>query len=77
MEEKCKVSQFSHENTIMHMSIANKRLLIALVVVCATFIATIIIFVHGYTVREKNWLDTIATMNRTEVTDGVQQQQGP
>lgn len=72
---------FAHENTIMHMSIANKRLLIALVVVCATFIATIIIFVHGYTVREKNWLDTLNRLNppATEVAAdaGVQQQPDP
>lgn len=61
---------FAHENTVMHMAAANKRLLIALIVVCMTFIATIIIFVHGYTVREKNWLDTL---NRPEVADGVQQ----
>ena len=61
---------FGHENTVMHMAAANKRLLIALIVVCMTFIATIIIFVHGYTVREKNWLDTLS---RPEVADGVQQ----
>lgn len=61
---------FAHENTVMHMAAANKRLLIALIVVCMTFIATIIIFVHGYTVREKNWLDTLS---RPEVADGVQQ----
>ena len=61
---------FAHENTVMHMAAANKRLLIALIVVCMTFIVTIIIFVHGYTVREKNWLDTL---NRPEVADGVQQ----
>ena len=68
---------FQAENTIMHLGFANKRMLIALIVVCVTFIVTILVFVFGYTVREKNWLDTIATMNRTEVTDGVQQQQGP
>ena len=68
---------FQAENTIMHMGHANKRMLITMIVVCVTFIITILVFVIGYTVREKNWLDTIATMNRTEVTDGVQQQQGP
>ena len=65
---------FAHENTVMHMAKANKRLLIALCVVCVTFVLTIVIFVHGYTIREKNWLDTLI---RPEVTDGVQQQSGP
>ena len=68
---------FAHENTIMHLSIANKRLLIALIVVCVTFISTIVIFVHGYTVREKNWLDTLSHINTPAVeveADGVYEQ---
>lgn len=62
------------ESTIMHMGHANKRMLIALLAVCLTFIITITVFVIGYTVREKNWLDTLAAMNRptiTEVADGA------
>lgn len=70
---------YQAENTIMHMGYANKRMLIALLAVCATFIVTITVFVFGYTVREKNWLDTIAKMQRTpavtEVQNGLQQQQ--
>ena len=70
---------YQAENTIMHMSYANKRMLIALLAVCITFILTITVFVIGYTVREKNWLDTIAKMQRTpavtEVQNGLQQQQ--
>ena len=50
---------FAHENTVMHMNLCNRRMLIALITVCVTFILTIVIFVHGYTVREKNWLDTL------------------
>ena len=64
------------EKTIMHMNFANKRMLIALITVCVTFIITIIVFVVGYTVREKNWLNTIINMKTpavTEVTDGSQQ----
>lgn len=79
MEEKCKscddrqacVPFFLHENTMMHYNAANRRMLIALVTVCLTFILTIIIFVSGYTQREKNWLETI---QRTGVTDGVHEQ---
>lgn len=82
MEEQRKdvpmVPLFEAENTVMHLGFANRRMLIALITVCVTFIITILVFVFGYTVREKNWLDTIAQMTRTpttaEVADGVQQQ---
>ena len=51
---------------IEHMDAHNRRMLIALLSVCITFVLTIIIFVVGYTIREKNWLDTLTRM---EVTD--------
>ena len=56
------------------MDAHNRRMLIALLSVCITFILTIVIFVVGYTIREKNWLDTL---QRVGVTNGVQQQSGP
>lgn len=69
------------DKAILHMNFSNRRMLIALITVCVTFIITIIVFVCGYTVREKNWLDTITNMNRTsvqaEVTDGNQQNRNP
>ena len=66
---------FAHENTMMHYNHANKRMLITLLAVCVTFILTIIIFVFGYTVREKNWLDTLTRLEQTsEVQDGVHEQ---
>ena len=82
MDEKCNnceskqacVPFFVHENTMMHYSAANRRMLIALVIVCLTFIVTIVVFVTGYTQREKNWLDTLA---RVGVTDGVHKQSSP
>ena len=79
MNDQCKNCQekescipfFAHEDTMMHYNHANRRMLIALIVVCVTFIATIIIFVSGYTQREKNWLDTIGRIQQTaEVADG-------
>lgn len=81
MEEKCSnyeqkqacIPFFAHENTMMHYNHANRRMLIALVTVCITFIATIIIFVSGYTQREKNWLDTLHRV-QTEVADGIHKQ---
>ena len=64
---------YQAEKIIMHQNFANRRMLIALLSVCVTFILTIVIFVVGYTVREKNWLDTLTRVTAPEVTDGVQQ----
>ncbi len=61
------------ETTFMHLTWANRRMLIALVTVCVTFIITILVFVLGYTEREKNWLNTISRL-QPGVTDGIQQQ---
>ena len=86
MENECKktcadkqttcIPFFVAENQVMHMDATNKRMLVALLAVCITFILTIIIFVCGYTVREKNWLNTLKNLTtNTEVADnGVQQQ---
>lgn len=70
-KEPANISFFAHENTMVHMTNCNRRMLIALVTVCITFIITIIVFVTGYTQREKNWLDTL---QRVGVTDGVYKQ---
>ena len=59
-----------------YMSRNNKRMLVALLIVCITFVLTIVIFVVGYTIREKNWLNRIINMQTpavTEVQDGTQQ----
>ena len=85
MSEKCSgtcqekqqtcIPFFVAENQVMHMDATNKRMLIALLTVCVTFILTIIIFVVGYTVRERNWLNTLKQITPvTEVADGIQQQ---
>ena len=83
MENKCEnctdqracVPFFEHENTLMHYNASNRRMLIALLTVCVTFIVTIIVFVVGYTIREQNWLNTITEMNRTpEATNAVYEQ---
>ena len=82
MREDCKnceekqacVPYFVHEGIMMHYSRANRRMLIALVTVCITFVVTIVVFVTGYTQREANWLDTL---QRIGVTDGVHEQPDP
>lgn len=50
---------FLHENAMMHYNKANKRMLIALIVICVAGLIGIGIFVHGNTVREKNLIDLI------------------
>lgn len=76
IKDPASIPYFAHENSMMHYNAANKRMLVALIAVCITFILTIIIFVVGYTVRERNWLHTISgmTAQATEVRDGVHEQ---
>ena len=79
MEEKNDIPmipQHQAETTFMHLSWANRRMLIALVCVCLTFIITILTFVIGYTVREQNWLNTIARMQKTTVTEVTDESAG-
>ena len=77
MEEQEKsglVSRYESDKAVLHLNYSNRRMLIALITVCLTFIITIIVFVSGYTAREKNWLDTLSHMNGspvvTEAGDG-------
>ena len=85
MKEECRnceekqacVPYFVHEGIMSHYSRANRRMLIALAVVCLTFIITIVVFVTGYTTREKNWLDTLHRIQVTEAADGIHEQPDP
>ena len=75
MEEKCKncesgnacVPFFLHENAMMHYNKANKRMLIALIVICVTLSVIIGIFVYGNTIREKQLIDMAIQQKVTEV----------
>lgn len=71
------VNRFEHDKTVMHMSWANRRMLIALITVCVTFIITIIVFVSGYTQREKNWLDTLGRIQRQQIVEVNSEWQSP
>lgn len=62
------VSAFEHENSLMHYGMVNKRSMIMLISVCVTFVLITLIFVIGYTIRERNWLDTLTQIN-TEVAE--------
>ena len=58
------------DKAILHMNFSNRRMLIALIAVCVTFIITIVVFVTGYTVRERNWQDTL--LRTVEVQNGTE-----
>ena len=62
------VSAFEHENSLMHYGMVNKRSMIMLISVCVTFVLITLIFVIGYTIRERNWLNTLTQIN-TEVAE--------
>ena len=73
--EKC-VPFFDVQNTMMHYNWANRRMLIALVCVCVTMIAVVIVFATNQTRREQMWQDTIKSIvsptTVAEVEDGQQ-----
>ena len=74
-EQAC-VPFFLHENAMMHYNRANKRMLIALIVICATLSLVIGIFVYGNTVREKQLIDMV-NQRVTEGADGVHKHADP
>ena len=88
MENKCKdacpekdmamIPFFAAENQMMHADLANKRMLHAIIAICIMCVLMTSIFVVGYTIREKDRIDTIARMvSVLEVQDGVHQQPYP
>ena len=72
--EKC-VPFFDVQNTMMHYNWANRRMLIALICVCVTMIAVVVVFATNQTKREQMWQETIKSMYSTtlaEVDNGQQ-----
>jgi len=79
-EEEVKIPLYQAEKIAMYQNFANQRAHRTTLVVCITFILITIIFVVGYTIREKNWLNTIQHINApnmTEVQNEVQQNANP
>ena len=72
--ERC-VPFFDVQNTMMHYNWANRRMLIALVCICVTMIAVVIVFATNQTKREQMWQETIKSMysaTMAEVDHGQQ-----
>ena len=73
-ENKC-VPFFDVQNTMMHYNWANRRMLIALIAICITMIAVVIVFATNQTKREQMWQETIKSMysdSIQEVENGQQ-----
>lgn len=79
------VSQFEHENDLMHYGMVNHRSMVMLIAVCVT--CTLIVAIFAFSgairdnIREKLWLDTLTRIfpATTEVAadERVQQQPNP
>ena len=69
------------ETAMMHMSWANRNMLIAIIAFCITIIVCVLIFVNGYTSRTRDWLNTFNNLQRnsavTEAADDQLQQPSP
>ena len=61
--------QYDAEKIAMYQNFANQRAHRTTLYVCITFILITIIFVVGYTIREKNWLNTIKQINTPSVSE--------
>ena len=84
MEEKKEVPmipKYQAETMMMHMSRANRNMMLVIIAVCVAMVSMVIVFVNGYTSRTKDWLNTLADMQKnpavTEAGNGIQQQHGP
>ena len=73
--------KYQAEMMMMHMSRANRNMVVVIIAVCTAMVLMAYIFVTGYTSRTKDWLNTLAGMQGkpavTEVENGIQQQPGP
>ena len=66
--DKC-VPFFDVQNTMMHYNWANRRMLIALIAICITMIAVVIVFATNQTKREQMWQETIKSMYNASVAE--------
>ena len=63
------IPQHQAETTFMHLSWANRRMLIALIAICATMIIVVLVFATNQTKREQMWQETIKSMYSTTVAE--------
>ena len=69
------IPKYQAESMIMHLSRANRNMMIVIIAVCVAMVVMTYVFVTGYTSRTKDWLNTYAALQGnpavTEVTDGA------
>ena len=69
------VPKYQAESMMMHLSRANRNMMIVIIAVCVAMVVMAYVFVTGYTSRTKDWLNTYAALQGnpavTEVTDGA------
>ena len=69
------VPKYQAESMMMHLSRANRNMMIVIIAVCVAMVLMAYVFVTGYTSRTKDWLNTYAALQGnpavTEVTDGA------
>ena len=64
--EEGKINRFESDKTIMHLNFSNRRMLIALLAVCFTFIVVVTI----NTIRETRWQDTVKEL-QSQMTQAI------
>ena len=69
------IPKYQAESMMMHLSRANRNMMIVIIAVCVAMVVMAYVFVTGYTSRTKDWLNTYAALQGnpavTEVTDGA------
>ena len=69
------IPKYQAESIMMHLSRANRNMMIVIIAVCVAMVVMAYVFVTGYTSRTKDWLNTYAALQGnpavTEVTDGA------
>ena len=75
------IPKYQAETMMMHLSRANRNMMMVIIAVCAAMVIMAYVFVTGYTSRTKDWLNTLAGLQGrtavTEVQNGIQQQPDP
>jgi tetrahydromethanopterin S-methyltransferase subunit D len=75
------IPKYQVEQEMLHISGAIRAMVIIAVTFAVAIVVAVYIFVSGYNARTKDWLNTIANMQRnpavTEAINGIQQQSPP
>ena len=68
-----KIDRLEHDKGMMCMVSCNRRMFLAVLIVCITFTLVII----SNTIRQERWINAFLKIVATEVSDGTQQSGNP